>query len=138
MSDVCKQWYNQYKKRYDKNIELWNTDKEKCALEITGHNLNHNAWRMMQISGAVDRMGGFANFKHYVNKCAEEDYLSFENLEKQIKEMQEVIDELHHYVKILAGLKGTHPEMEDSFDIYPSAIKCLDKEIIKKYVNKME
>lgn len=83
MSDICKEWYEEWKKRYRQNIELWNTDKEKCCKKITGIPLDHAAWRYMHIDGAIDRMGGFANFRHYVNYCAEEDYLAHAKLEEE-------------------------------------------------------
>ena len=95
MSDVCKEWYNDYKKKFKKHIELWNTDQEKCSIEITGRGLKHNAWRMLHISGAVDRMGGWANFSHYVNMCAETDYECFdEKLKAENEKLKEIIDRL--------------------------------------------
>lgn len=93
MSDIAKQWYKEYKKRYDENIHLWNTNKEECSEKITGYSLSHNAWRMLKISGAVSRMGGFANFSHYVNKCAETDYQCFdEKVQKDNEELQKERD----------------------------------------------
>lgn len=94
MSDICKNWYKSHKKRYEENIHLWNTDKEACSKAITGHDLNHNAWRMIKISGAVDRMGGFANFSYYVNKCAETDYQCFdEKVQQENQRLKELLKE---------------------------------------------
>ena len=91
MRDICKQWYKDYKKKYNENIHLFNTDVSKCLKAITGMGIDSAVWRYLEIHGCIDRMGGFANFSHYVNKCAEEDYLAHRNLEKQNKELRDLL-----------------------------------------------
>ena len=108
--DICKKWFKDWKKRYNENIELWNTDKEACSKAITGHDLAHNTWRMMRISGAVDHMGGFANFSHYINKSAEHDYEMFRKQHKIINNVlkkfkpettaqKRLFEEMKEYIK---------------------------------------
>jgi len=94
MSDVCKNWYGQYKKNYDKYIDLFDTNIHECLKEITGSSVNNAVWRYLKIHGAIMRMGGFANFSHYVNKCADDDYKTFEKLEKENKELRECVEGL--------------------------------------------
>lgn len=90
MSNVCKKWYQEYKKRHDENIKLLNEEngEDKASRAITGLPRSQCVWRYLEIHGAVERMGGFANFSHYVNKCAETDYEVFSQLEKENKSLK--------------------------------------------------
>lgn len=92
MSGICRDWYLKWKERHNKYKDLWNTDKEECSKKITHHGVSHNAWRMIQISGAVDRMGGFANFSHYVNKCADTDYEVFQLQNSLLRKIMKKLD----------------------------------------------
>lgn len=96
MSNVCKKWYENYKKKHEQFIYLWNSDKEECCKKITGYDVGHCAWRYLKIHGAVDRMGGFANFSSYSNKSAESDYLHLEKLEKRIMEAEKILNKIEN------------------------------------------
>ena len=98
--EICKQWYLDYKKRLAENINLYNNDqKEEFFQKVTGYDMDHCAWRYSKIHGAVERMGGFANFRHYVNECAETDYLAFEKLENKIFVLERIVNctYMHEY-----------------------------------------
>lgn len=89
MSDICKQWYLDHKKAVEDNTHLFNEkNKEQFFKNVTGHGEQHCAWLYTRIHGAVMRMGGMANFSHYVNTCAEEDYKSFALLEKEVADLK--------------------------------------------------
>ena len=47
------------------------------------------AWRFLQIKSTCDAMGGFANFKYWVNKHANNYFKTCEKLEKQLSELRE-------------------------------------------------
>lgn len=104
MSDICKQWYKDYQKKYKDNVDLFNKEdaQDQFFVNVTGFNKQHCAWRYARIHGAVERMGGMANFSHYVNTCAEEDYKAFKNLTEQLKKANELL------IRVLPSLtKGT-------------------------------
>lgn len=111
MSDVCKQWYQDYKKKYEANVNLYNKEdtQEEFFKNVTGYGKNHCAWRYVRIHGAVERMGGMANFAHYVNTCAEEDYKAFRNLEARLKKAETLLVKIN---KTLDCTKDSSPSVK--------------------------
>lgn len=85
MGDYCKEEYLKYKERLSSYVEIYNNNTNEGIKYLTGHGSQHAAYRYAKIHGAVIRMGGFANFSHYVNKCADEDYETFSKLEADNK-----------------------------------------------------
>lgn len=112
MDDICKNWYENWKKKYEEHIELWNTDKEECCKKITGYDTTHAAYRYMKIDGAVNRMGGWANFSDYVNRCADDDYMTFKKLEDENRKLKS-------FIKYIIGLRAVgYPVKEQIKDKY--------------------
>ena len=81
--------------------DIYNGNTEAAIKFVTGYDERHCAYRYAHIHGAVERKGGWANFKHYVNNAAESDYLVFKQHETKIQEQQKRIDQLKQDKKLL-------------------------------------
>ena len=88
VSDYCKEEYQKFKAAFgDGDIN------DEGFEELTGLKSRTCAYRYHEIHGAVIRMGGFANFSHYVNRCAETDYQVFKELKAKLEVARVALEE---------------------------------------------
>lgn len=95
MSDVCRQWYNEWKANLSTFPELYNKNTNEGIKHLC-HGLSEGmaAWRYAQIHGAVMLMGGMANFQHWVNRHAETYFTLAEKLEGENSHLKHNIKRL--------------------------------------------
>lgn len=70
--------------------------QEELLDKRTGYEMHHQAWRYSKLHDAVDKMGGFANFKHWVINKAANCKKSWDALENKITELENQVETLAH------------------------------------------
>lgn len=95
MSDVCRQWYNEWKERSSSFAEIYNKDTNEGIKHLChGTDQQQAAWRYSRIHGAVMLMGGMANFEYWVNRHAEEYFSLAEKLDGENSKLKHQINKL--------------------------------------------
>ena len=119
--EYCEQKFVEWEERIKRFSKIFNQNTEDGIRYATnGIGSLSCAYRYVQIHGAVERMGGWANFKAFVNRNAKSNYLHTKTLENFMQAMFDATSTIevhriqHKYHKYL---KNLDLECQDSYQI---------------------